>query len=194
MIALVASVSSLVTPTAGGPARAATPDYSTIAVSKAQIPVGSWINADMPQRGQRAETSVRQMRGAFNSAPDYAAIAAAALATSGHMWLPSADEVVKKVDSPVRQMRAAFKSAPDYAKISGAVALAGALAYSQGLDMPGIHNGFDLASNAHSVKVLAKFDGAKAASPEYGAIALAAAMVGRNAVDLEDQSAAGLSF
>lgn len=184
-------------PNQGRSAPSATPDYSVITANTAQIPLDAWINPDLMSVGLRAETGVRKMRAAYKSAPDYArisgAMAAAALVADIDTWLPSPDAVMDNAEKGVRKMRAAYNSAPDYAKISGAMALAGVLA--MGMDGPGIHNGFEAAVNhGRAAKVLAQFEGAKAASPDYGAMAVAAAMLGRNAVDPDDQLDAGLSF
>ena len=179
----------------------ATPDYSGIATRVANaVPIDSWINADLPAAAEaaaeavvsRAEGGLRKMRAAYNSAPDYARISGA-LAAAGNALTRPAVDVVDRAESGLRKMRAAYNSAPDYAKISGAMAAGGiALMYSHG--NPDV-NGFASAAVESVSKVpFAQWKEAKEATPKYGAIAVAAALLGRSKIDFDDMRAAGLSM
>ena len=97
-----------------------------------------------------------------------------------------------RAESGLRKMRAAYSSAPDYAKISGAVAAAGvALAYTQNIAGAGMTTGHGFSAFAVDPDAVRCAAGpslwakAKAASPEYSAIAATVAALGHSEMDLQ---------
>ena len=179
----------------------ATPDYASIASrAAASVPVDSWINGVSVVQ-QRAESGLRKVRAAYKSAPDYASIAGSALASIASASVPSAElpsELVERAEGSIRKLRAAYKTSPDYAKISGAVAAAGvALAYTHSMDMHGIVHGHGLGAavqQASPSTPFVQFKAAKEATPQYGAIAAAAALIGRARAEEDAMRSAGIGF
>jgi len=169
----------------------ASPDYSAITSAlSASIPLDAWVDAEarlpLLPLTQRVEGGLRQMRAAYRSAPDYAAIsgavAAAGCALAYSDLLENAKSAaVERAEDGLRRMRAAYRSAPDYAAISGAVAAAGcAIAYGQALDAPSAIDAapaVEMAAKA-AAKTLVQWPDAKAATPQYTAMLSAAALFG----------------
>jgi len=131
MLALLLPVcSSLLDTTSWNPAgrtgKSAQPDYKTIVARvAAAVPfedLSRSFDATVSPVVEKAESGLRQFRGAFNSAPDYAKISSAMLALANSARLPEvAEESLRKAEGGLRQFRGAFNSAPDYATIASSM-------------------------------------------------------------------------
>ena len=97
---------------------------------------------------------------------------------------------VEHAEDSLRRVRAAYKCSPDYATISGAVAAAGvALAASNAMASADVDCfGFAVDSTASAVRQLPLWKNTGSATPDYGAIATAAALVS-HAAEIDAASA-----
>jgi len=191
-----------------GNAPSDSPDYSSIAVEAAKVAVSAWGDAwdgHAWEQTLRVEAGLGRMRAAYNSAPDYsgiaAALATAAADSADEAWSqvtwadwarepsqprPAASTLRASPQQPEPRgavlPSAADASTPDYAGIALAAAAAGLTLAT--VDVTGITQGHGLLRAAQgAVPALLAADipiweKAKLATPAYGAIATAAALVG----------------
>ena len=180
--------------------KAASPDYGALASKlAASVPVDAWFEdwegppapIEPAALVQKAESGMRKMRAAYNSAPDYAKIsggmaaAGVALAYAAQLDASAAAQATRAV-YVTPQLLPKFKEAesaiPDYASIAAAQ-----LALSTMAEL-------DITLRQTLPHVLPSFEDAKSAIPDYGALAAATALLGRRKVDMEAMGDAGLQF
>lgn len=188
---------------AGRTGKTAQPDYTAI-VTRLTEKVQFDALVEAPSAVvQKAEGSLRQLRAAYRAAPDYAQVATGVLAAANselaqlggglrQAILPLAqdtqEEVVRKAEGGLRQLRAAYRAAPDYAKIASGVLAPLLPSAAEQDDMDDESSvGFDCFGFAlqapDSLRTAVRqipfwSDPAADASPNYGAIAMAAALDG----------------